>query len=72
MKKKVFNSNIRPDIVIINNELQTEINTINSFTFDQEENTIILKWKTLFTSCKEMFKDINYLISIDLSNFDTS
>ena len=70
--KQVFNCDIMPDIVIINDELQTEINSINSFTFDKEENTIILKWKTLFTSCRDMFRNINDIISIDLSNFNTS
>ena len=74
-EKQILNRNIiSPDIVIINNNepIYKMDNNLDSFTLDQDENTIILKWRNLLTSCKEMFKDIDNIISIDFSNFDTS
>ena len=74
-QKQIYNINIiKPDIAIINNNEPISImdNNMESFTLDQDENTIILKWRNLLTSCKEMFKDIDDIISIDFSYFDTS
>ena len=62
---------LKPDFVIINNNEQQEINNNMKFNFDEENSTVVLKWNSLFTSCKEMFKTINCIISIDLSNFNT-
>ena len=72
--KQILYGNIKsPDIVIINGVLQSNTgNNNNYFNFNENENTLVLKWNTLLTSLKEMFKTINDIISIDFSNFDTS
>jgi len=39
---------------------------------ENEENLITLKWDTKLIICQEMFRDLNNIIEIDLSNFDMS
>ena len=43
-----------------------------SFYLSEPQNTIILSWDTLLTSCESMFMNFDYILSIDLSNFNSS
>ena len=62
----------KPDKVIINNN-EEKINLNMIFDLPREQNEIDLIWEnTSTTSFKEMFKNINNLISVDFSNFDAS
>ena len=63
-----FFNNYRPYEVNINGspkDIKT-IHTINS------KSTIIIRWNINIKSTKEMFKDCEKIVEIDLSNFDTS
>ena len=61
----------RPDFVIINDKEEL-VNSDMKFGFNEERNKVELIWKSLLTSCKEMFKDKNCITSIDFSNFNSS
>ena len=60
----------KPYSITINNNRQKISDDMNYY-FNDEINTVVLKWNSFLTSCKDMFKDINCLISIDLSYFNT-
>ena len=60
----------KPDLITINNKVHL-INGYMIFYFNEDNNIVVLKWNSLLISCKEMFKDIKSIISIDLSNFNT-
>ena len=62
----------KPDIIMINGIEQETINNDMIYDLPKEENIIILKWETLLVSCAEMFKNLNNIVSIDLSSFNTS
>ena len=61
----------KPDFVIINDN-EERVNNDMKFWFNEESNKVELIWNSLLTSCKEMFRDINCITSIDFSNFNSS
>ena len=62
----------QPDYVYINN-IVIDLNTYNQVNLiDEEENTIKMKWNSKLSALKEMFNSCDKLISIDLSDFDTT
>ena len=71
---KVYNeqpSNFTPpDEIYINGNKQENNNSIQYFS--NEENNVTLIWKNAITSCKEMFKDCEDIIEMDFSHFDIS
>ena len=69
--KSILTNNIqKPNKIIINGEKHD--GSIISFNLTETENTIILSWDTLLTSCEYMFMNFDYILSIDLSNFNSS
>ena len=62
----------KPEIIRLNGNLIIE--NINDVVLDltEEVNTVKLIWKSSFTSFNKMFENINSIISIDFSQFDTS
>ena len=53
-----------------NGEITESINHQQDLT--SETNTIIMKFKSPMTNCKDMFKNLQKLISVDLTNWDFS
>ena len=62
----------QPPYMIIINDVPQIINFDLTYNFTDEENTVILKWMGPLMSCKEMFKNMNSIKSIDFSKFDSS
>ena len=59
-----------PNEVIINEEKMERISS--SYELTQPENRVILRYNTSLKACNNMFFSIEELLSIDLSNFDSS
>ena len=69
--KPVLTNNIqRPNKILVNGKEHN--GSIISFNLTESENTIILSWETFLTSCESMFNNLDYIFSIDLSNFNSS
>ena len=69
--KPVLTNNIqKPNKIIVNGKEHD--GSIISFNLTDSENTIILFWETLLTSCESMFNNLNHILSIDFSKFDSS
>ena len=64
----IFKQESKPDKIIVNGE-EKDIKSVYQFT--EPKNYITLLWNTQ-PSCAQMFKNINIIKSIDLSNFDSS
>ena len=61
-----------PDYIYINNDY-TDYELLSSIELQQNEmNKIKLIWKKSFKSCENMFKGCDSILSIDLSNFNSS
>ena len=58
-----------PDILIINGERQSVANIL--IDVQEQINNITVIWNSM-PSCSQMFDNMNSIISIDLSNFDSS
>ena len=63
-----FNS--LPDEIYINNSPIPPAKLVN--LTKEGENIVILKWNSKLSNCNYMFNDCIYLLSIDLSHFDSS
>ena len=65
----VFNS--LPTQILVNGFLQ---NNISKYVYNliNQTNIITMRWNEQLTDCHSMFKELNNIISIDLSNFDAS
>ena len=59
-----------PNSLVINNINIENINKIQNLS--EENNTIIMRWDNQLTTCRNMFKLLNNITEIDLSNFDFS
>ena len=71
--QKIFsNTTTRPDVIMINGIVQNKTNNDMIYDLPNEQNIILLKWKTLLVSCVEMFKNLINIVSIDLSSFNSS
>ena len=66
----IFSGSEAPNSIILNGENQPDANTF--ILLSEPLNTIILSWNSPVTTCSYMFSNIQNLISIDLSQFDTS
>jgi hypothetical protein len=64
------NFNSLPDEIYINNSSVPPAKLV-SLT-KEGENVIILKWNSKLTNCDHMFDGCTYLLSIDLSHFESS
>ena len=64
------NFNSLPDEIYINNSPVPPAKLVN--LTKEGENIIILKWNSKLTNCYYMFNGCNYLLSIDVSHFDSS
>ena len=63
-----FSGNILPSSIKINGQIQ-ESSTPN-IPLTEPENTIVLFWSFSLTSCENMFYNVDFLLSVDFSNFD--
>ena len=69
--KSVIANNIQtPNKIIVNGEEHD--GSIISFNLTEPENTIILSWDTPLTSCESLFNNLDHILSIDFSRFDSS
>ena len=79
LKIKVDNSmhiNILGEVIdlpseVYINESKKEYNE-RGYRLEKGENNIIFKWDSPLTTCRNMFYCLEYLISVDFSNFDSS
>ena len=69
--KSVLSNDIQRPKEIIVNGVEHD-GSIISFNLTEPENTIILSWDTLLTSCESMFISLDHILSIDFSKFDSS
>ena len=67
------NQNIIPSEIIVNNQYKTTISYnkyINNLV--DEINNITIKWNEPLSNCESLFWGLKNILSIDLSNFDSS
>ena len=69
INQNIFNT-YRPTEILVNGNQQTINMYVNNL--QNNENDITVKWNQVFTTCSLMFKDLNNIIKIDLSKFDSS
>ena len=70
-EKQIISNDIPlPDKVIINGNETFSNNTI--YYLPNEENIIEIIWYNQLTTCSKMFRNLNYIIKIDLSKFNSS
>ena len=67
--KKIFNS--LPNETLVNGVPQNNIEKY-VYNLEKEINIITMRWNYQLTDCTGMFHYLNNIISIDLSNFDSS
>ena len=65
-----YESNLPSEIIVNNNN----IDEINNYIDNLEDkiNNITMKWNEPLSNCSSMFRHLKNIISIDLSNFDSS
>ena len=63
--------NLLPNEILVNGVPQSSNDKYVDNLVNQT-NIITMRWNYQVTNCYSMFKDLNNIISIDLSNFDTS
>ena len=63
---------IWPNKIKINTANEITNNIQSEYNLPDEINTIIMTWNSPLTSCKNMFKNVPYIKSIDLTHFDFS
>ncbi len=68
--KSFLQEDYKPNEVIING-VNVEI-FANIYKFDEPLNTVIIRWNYSFNKTTNMFYNVDILLSIDLSNFDSS
>ena len=68
---KIYTSTANPDKILINGIPQNYTGKI-VYGLEKEENEITLIFNNLLTQCNTMFYDLNNIIKIDLSKFDSS
>ena len=69
--RKIINAYF-PDIIYLN-DIPTEIDDYGYIkSKGREENNVTLIWNDTLESCENLFKDLDNIIEIDLSKFDTS
>ena len=69
-KSVLANDIQRPNKIKVNGEEHN--GSIISFNLTEPENTIILSWDTPLTSCESMFNNLEHILSIDFTKFDSS
>ena len=69
--KKILNCNTNPSKVVINGE-ENEINSNYFYDLREDVNFIKIIWENKINSCNSMFKNIENIIDIDFTKFDTS
>ena len=68
--QKIINTQTKPEKVIIKGE-NMDLSRFPIVNIGEPNSTITIIWNSL-PSCKQLFSDMNNILSIDLSNFDTS
>ena len=70
----VLNENFlrNPDQILINGISQDSTGTNIAYNLPSGINIIKLIWNLDLTSCSSMFKDLENIVEVDLSNFDSS
>ena len=69
--RSILGGNTRiPNQVIINGDEQETLAI--SYKLTEQENTVIVSWNSSLTSCLNMFYNLNYILFIDFSEFDSS
>ena len=73
INKAILNSTYSQYVeqIIIDGNIQNYID-YKIQNLDNKINNITIKWKTQLTSCYAMFKNLNNIINVDLSKFDSS
>jgi len=69
INQNIYNT-YRPSEILVNGNPQSQ--SIYANNLQNNENNITVKWNQVFTTCSLMFKDLNNIIKIYLSNFDSS
>ena len=64
--------NFEPSIVLINGIDKTENYKNKTIYLESPNSKITLRWNAKLNTCNGMFQQLNNIISIDLSNFDSS
>jgi surface protein len=73
-KQNILNSGFqyKPNEILLNGN-PISIDSENKIDIiDEEENTVIMKWNIQLEDCTDMFSELENIIDIDLSNFDSS
>ena len=63
---------ILPNKIKINDESEITSDIKKRYSLSLEINTVTLTWDNPLTSCRNMFKNVEHITNIDLSNFDFS
>ena len=64
-------SDILPDEIYVNGISQNEKGKI-AYNLTKQENNITLTWNSFLSNCANMFRSLENLIKVDLSEFDSS